>query len=83
MNPILILTARELFSEFKMTDFYSFYGDKADYARSVYMQDDMEELCDFTQSALPRHAFISPVVRGETQEKSGAVGGKTPGTPSW
>ena len=35
MNPILILTARELFSEFKMTDFYSFYGDKADYARAV------------------------------------------------
>ena len=26
MNPIHILTARELFSEFKMTDFYSFYG---------------------------------------------------------
>jgi hypothetical protein len=49
MNPILILTARELFSEFTMTDFYSFDGDKADYARSVYMRDDMEELCDFTQ----------------------------------
>jgi hypothetical protein len=49
MNPILILTARELFSEFKMTDFYSLYGDKANYARSVYMRDDMEELCDFTQ----------------------------------
>jgi len=49
MNPILILTARELFSEFKMTDFYSLYGDKANYARAVYMRDDMEELCDFTQ----------------------------------
>src|SRR5580692_3184187 len=49
MNPILILTARELFSQFKMTDFYSLYGDKADHARSVYLRDDMEELCDFTQ----------------------------------
>ena len=49
MNPILILTARELFSEFKMTDFYSLYGDKADHARGVYLRNDMEELCDFTQ----------------------------------
>ena len=29
MNPVLILTARELFSEFKMAEFYSMYGDKA------------------------------------------------------
>jgi len=49
MNPVLILTARELFSEFKMTDFYSLYGDRADYVRSVYQRGDMEELCDFTQ----------------------------------
>jgi hypothetical protein len=54
MNPILILTARELFSEFKMTDFYSLYGDKADYARSVYLRDDMEELCEL------RSRFTSP-----------------------
>jgi len=47
-NPILIFTARELFSEFK-TDFYSLYADKAEYARGVYLRDDMEELCDFTQ----------------------------------
>jgi hypothetical protein len=49
MNPVLILTARELFSEFKMNDFYSLYGDKADYAHRVYMRDDMQELCEFTQ----------------------------------
>jgi hypothetical protein len=49
MNPILILTARELFSEFKMTDFYSLYGDKAEYARAVYLQGELEEVCDFTQ----------------------------------
>ena len=49
MNPVLILTGRELFSEFMMTDFYSIYGDKAEYARSMYMRDDIQELCDFTQ----------------------------------
>jgi hypothetical protein len=49
MNPVLILTARELFSEFKMTAFYSMYGDQAEYARHVYMRDDMQELCEFTQ----------------------------------
>ena len=42
-------TVRELFSEFKMTDFYSLYGDKADYARGVYLRDDIQELCEFTQ----------------------------------
>lgn len=49
MNPVLILTARELFSEFKISDFYSLYGDKADYARGVYMRKDIQELCEFTQ----------------------------------
>jgi hypothetical protein len=49
MNPILILTARELFSEFKMTDYYSLYGDKAEYARAVCLRGEMQELCDFTQ----------------------------------
>lgn len=49
MNPVLILTARELFSGSKMKNFYSLYGDKADYARHVYMRDDMQELCEFTQ----------------------------------
>ena len=48
MNPVLILTARELFSEFKTSDFYGSYGDQADYARRVYMGD-MQELCEFTQ----------------------------------
>jgi hypothetical protein len=48
-NPVLILTARELFAEFKNSDFYSTYGDKAEYARHVYMRDDMQELCEFTQ----------------------------------
>jgi hypothetical protein len=49
MNPVLILTSRELFSEFKMTDFYSLYGDKADYAHGIYLRDDIQELCEFTQ----------------------------------
>lgn len=48
-NAVLILTARELFAEFRMDDFYSSYGDKAEYARHVYMRDDMQELCEFTQ----------------------------------
>jgi hypothetical protein len=49
INPVLILTARELFSEFKITDFYGLYGDKAEYAHGVYLRDDMQELCEFTQ----------------------------------
>ena len=58
MNPVLILTGRELFSEFTMTDFYSIYGDKAEYARAIYFRDDLQELCDFTQQlylGMPSH----------------------------
>jgi hypothetical protein len=49
MNPVLILAARELFSEFRLTDFYSRYGDKAGHARGVFLRDDMQEICAFTQ----------------------------------
>jgi len=58
MNPVLILTGRELFSEFKMNYFYSSYGDKAGYARHVYMRNDIQELCEFTQQlylGMPSH----------------------------
>jgi len=48
-NSVLILTSRELFPEFKGSDFYSLYGDKADHARGVYRRDDMQGLCEFTQ----------------------------------
>lgn len=49
MNPVLILTARELFSEFRLVDFYSLYGDKSQHAQGVYLRDDIQELCEFTQ----------------------------------
>ena len=49
MNPVLILTSRELFSEFRLTSFYSLYGSQADYARLVYLRNDIQELCEFTQ----------------------------------
>jgi hypothetical protein len=49
MNPVLILTARELFSEFKMAGLESLYGEKGQHARAMFIRDDMEELCDFMQ----------------------------------
>ena len=54
-----------------MMDFYSLYGDKADYARSVYMRDDMEELCDFTQQlylGMPSYQWLEE----EKRRKSAA-----------
>jgi hypothetical protein len=48
-NAVLILTGRELFSEYKTTGFYSLYGDKAEYVRAMYIRNDPEEFCDFTQ----------------------------------
>ena len=46
---MLILTGNELFADLGMGDFYSVYGDQADYARAVFMRDDVNELCEFTQ----------------------------------
>jgi hypothetical protein len=48
-NPVLILTARELFGQWSIIDFYSLYGDKAQYAQRLFMRDDLQEICDFTQ----------------------------------
>ena len=48
-NPVLIRTGNELFADLGMGDFYSVYGDQADYARAVFMRDDVNELCEFTQ----------------------------------
>ena len=49
MNPVLILTARELFGQFRHVDFNSLYGDKAQYARGIFIRREIDELCDFTQ----------------------------------
>jgi hypothetical protein len=32
-----------------MSNFYESYGDRAQFARSVYLRRDFDELCDFTQ----------------------------------
>ena len=49
LNPVLILTARELFGQFKLDDFSSLYGDKSQYADSILLRGDMCEICEFTQ----------------------------------
>jgi hypothetical protein len=48
LNPVLVLTGLELFGQFSIGEFYSKYGDKADYANHAHMRGDMQELCDFS-----------------------------------
>ncbi len=49
-NPVLVLTGKELFAQFSWDrEFCEIYGDRAEYARMVYLRRDIEELCDFTQ----------------------------------
>jgi hypothetical protein len=47
-NAVLVLTGLELFGQFSIGEFYSKYGDKADYANHAHMRGDMQELCDFS-----------------------------------
>jgi hypothetical protein len=80
MNPVLILTARELFSEFKMTDFYSMYGDKAEFARHVYMRDDMQELCEFTQQLYLGMPSYHEVMEEKRRKKAARLAAKSQAT---
>lgn len=50
LNPVLILTAKELFSQFHWNrQLHEAYGDRSKYAEMVYMRRDIEELCSFFQ----------------------------------
>jgi hypothetical protein len=50
LNPVLVLTGKELFSQFLFnTQLHDVYGARAQHARMAYLRADIEELCDFTQ----------------------------------
>src|SRR5271165_2259163 len=82
MNPVLVLTARELFSGFKMTDFYSMYGDKAEYARHVYMLNDMQELSEFTQQLYLGMPSYHEVMEEKRRKKAAKLAAKSQSPPS-
>jgi hypothetical protein len=48
-NPVIILTGKELFGQFKLGDFYSEYGKPEHWVRRVFEEVDLEALGDFTQ----------------------------------
>ncbi len=48
-NPVLLLTGRELFGQYRIESPYDIYGDKKEMAERVYMRNDIQETCDFTQ----------------------------------
>ncbi len=49
MNPVLILTARELFGQFRLGEFSDLYGADSQTARGIFMRGEIEEVCEFTQ----------------------------------
>ncbi|MCI0626245.1 MAG: hypothetical protein L0387_32145 [Acidobacteria bacterium] len=50
LNAVLILTGKELFSQFRWDrQLHEAYGDRAKYAEMVYIRRDIEELCSFSQ----------------------------------
>ena len=48
-NPVLLLTATELFGQYKIIPAYEMYGEKKEMAERVYRRGDIQETCDFTQ----------------------------------
>ncbi len=50
LNPVLILTAKELFSQFQWDrQLHEAYGDRSKHAEAVFLRRDIEELCSFLQ----------------------------------
>jgi hypothetical protein len=49
VNPVLILTGRELFGQFHFGDFSDLYGADAQMARGMFMRGEIRDLCEFTQ----------------------------------
>lgn len=48
-NPVIILTGKELFGQYKMGDFYGEYGQDAHWVRKYFEDGDMQALGEFTQ----------------------------------
>jgi hypothetical protein len=49
INPVLLLTGKELFGQYRIESPFDIYGDKKKMAEGVYMRKDIQEICDFTQ----------------------------------
>ncbi|MGD0799604.1 MAG: hypothetical protein ABR910_17965, partial [Acidobacteriaceae bacterium] len=49
VNPVLILTARELFGQFHFGEFSKVYGTDSQMARGMFMRGEIREVCEFTQ----------------------------------
>lgn len=80
-NPVIFLTARELFGQFKLGGFNNEYGTKAEYARMLEVRGDLHELADFTQQTYlgmqPYHEWYQERHRAKArkiQAKQAAAG---------
>lgn len=49
-NPVIILTGKELFGQYKMGDFYGEYGMDERWVRRLFQDGDVQAVADFTQS---------------------------------
>jgi hypothetical protein len=49
LNPVLILTGRELFGQFRLAEFSDLYGSEAKLAQALFRRGEINELCEFTQ----------------------------------
>jgi len=49
LNPVLILTATELFGRFKLSDFSALYQDKEERVNRMIWRSEIDEVCEFTQ----------------------------------
>ena len=69
VNPVLILTGRELFGQFHFGDFSDLYGADEQMARGMCMRGETRDLCEFHAEAIRGHA-VKP--RGATREDAEA-----------
>jgi hypothetical protein len=90
-NPVVLLTSRELFGQFKLGGYDDQYGPKVNNARMVALRGDLQELADFTQQVYldmqPYHEWYQEKHRAklrriQAKQATTAAVTSSPATPS-
>jgi hypothetical protein len=80
-NPVIVLTGKELFGQYKLGDFYDDYGVDRQWVRRIFDDGEPREMADFTQvqhlGMKPRHEVFRAKSVKKAQRKVAASDVKT------
>jgi hypothetical protein len=75
-NPVIILTGKELFGQFKLGDFYGEYGKNENWVRRLFEDVDLQALGEFTQELYLDMKPTHEVLRAKRIKKAAKKGSR-------